>query len=93
MTQTSSGKYNQGELLLSQNGQLIASAALDATLTAGGGIVQLNGVPGGTAGSIYYLSVRAWNSSNPSGTLTRQWYPTAVDLSSASSASVQLSIE
>jgi hypothetical protein len=36
--------------------------------------------------------VRAWSSSNPSGTLTRQWYPDAVDLRSASPANVQVSI-
>jgi hypothetical protein len=36
--------------------------------------------------------VRAWNSSDPSGTVTRQWYPDALDLRSAPSASVQLSI-
>jgi hypothetical protein len=88
----SAGKYDHGELMLSQNGQLIASAPLDAALTAGGGTVQLAGVPGGTPTSVYYVSVRAWNSSDPSGTLTRQWYPDAVDLRSTASANVQLSI-
>lgn len=90
--QSSAGKYDHGELMLSQNGQLVASAPLDAALQAGGGTVQLAGVPGGTPSSLYYLSVRAWNSSDPSGTLTRQWYPDAVDLRSASSANVALSI-
>ncbi|HXY95704.1 MAG TPA: DUF4382 domain-containing protein [Steroidobacteraceae bacterium] len=89
---SSAGKYDHGELMLSQNGQLIASAPIDAALAAGGGTVQLAGVPGGTPTSVYYVSVRAWNSSDPSGTLTRQWYPDAVDLSSASSANVQVSI-
>jgi len=88
----SAGKYDHGELMLSQNGQLIASAPLDAALATGGGTVQLAGVPGGTPTSVYYLSVRAWNSSDPSGTMTRQWYPDAVDLRNAASASVQLSI-
>lgn len=89
---SSAGKYDHGELMLSQNGQLIASAPIDAALTAGGGTVQLSGVPGGTPSSVYYVSVRAWNSSDPAGTLTRQWYPDAVDLRSAASANVQLSI-
>jgi hypothetical protein len=88
----SAGKYDHGELLLSQDGQLIATAALDAALAAGGGTVQLTGVPGGTPTSVYYVSVRAWNSSDPSGTVTRQWYPDAVDLRSAPSANLQLSI-
>ncbi|HET7756248.1 MAG TPA: DUF4382 domain-containing protein, partial [Steroidobacteraceae bacterium] len=56
------GKYDHGELMLSRNGQLIASAPIDAALTAGGGTVQLAGVPGGTPTSVYYVSVRAWSS-------------------------------
>lgn len=89
---SSAGKYDHGELMLSQNGQLIASAPLDAALAAGGGTVQLAGVPAGTPTSVYYVSVRAWNSSDPSGTLARQWYPDAVDLRSAGSANVRVSI-
>ena len=90
---SSAGKYDRGELMLSQNGQLIASAPLDAALKAGGGTVQLAGVPGGTPGSVYYLTVRAWNSSDPAGTLTRQWYSQALDLRSAGSANVSLTID
>jgi hypothetical protein len=86
------GKYNQGELLVSHDGQLIASAALDAALQSGGGTVQI-GVPGGASASLYYLTVRAWSSSDPQGTLTRQWFSTPVDLRSASSASVDLTVE
>lgn len=87
------GKYDHGELMLSQNGQLIASMPLDAALAAGGGTVQLAGIPGGTSGSLYYLTVRAWNSGDPAGTLTRQWYPGAIDLRSALSGSAQLTID
>jgi len=86
----SPGLYLQGELLLSQNGQLIATAPLDAALAAGGGTVQLSGVPGGTPASIYYLGVREWTAD---GTVARQWYPTPVDLRSGTSASVQLSVD
>jgi hypothetical protein len=88
----SAGKYDQGEVMLSQNGQLVASAALDAALKADGGTVTLSGVPGGTPTSLYYVTVRAWSSSDPSGTLTRQWYSTPVDLRSATSASVALTV-
>jgi hypothetical protein len=86
------GKYNQGAVLVTHDGQLVASAALDTVLAGGGGTVQVTGIPGGTAASLYYLTVRAWNSSNPSGTLTRQWYSTPVDLRSASSANAQLTV-
>jgi hypothetical protein len=85
------GKYNQGELLLSNGGQLVASAALN-TVLANGGTVQITSIPGGTPASLYYLTVRAWNSSDPSGTLSRQFYSTPVDLRSASSASAQLPV-
>ena len=87
------GKYDQGEIMLSANGQLVASAALDAALAAGGGTVTLSAVPGGTPGSLYYVTVRAWSSGNPTSVQTRQWYPTAVDLRSASSASVDLTVD
>lgn len=82
---------DRGELLVTHDGQLVASASLNIVLT-GGGTVQVTGIPGGTAASLYYLTVRAWNSSNPSGTVTRQWYSTPVDLRSASSANAQLTI-
>ena len=88
----SATEYDQGVVLLSQNGQLIASAPISAALTAGGGTVQLAGVPGGTASSIYYVTVRAWKASDPAGTLSRQWFSTPVDLRSSSAASVQLDL-
>ena len=86
ITAASPGKYNHGEIMLSHNGQLIASAPIDAALAAGTGTVQLTGVPGGTPASVYYVTVRAWNSSDPAGTLTRQWYPTAVDVQGGSAS-------
>ncbi|HLJ38719.1 MAG TPA: DUF4382 domain-containing protein [Steroidobacteraceae bacterium] len=92
ITPASPGKYDQGEIMLSRNGQLIASAALDAALQAGGGTVTLSAVPGGTSSGLYYLTVRAWSSGNPTAVQTRQWYPAAVDLRSASSASVDLTV-
>jgi hypothetical protein len=93
VTPASPGKYDHGEILLSQNGQLIASAPIDTELAGAGGTVQLSGVPGGTATSVYYVSVRAWNSSDPAGTLTRQWYSAALDLRGAGSASIDLAVD
>lgn len=96
----SPAKYDQGEIMLSQNGQLVASGALDAVLQAGGGTVTLSAVPGGTSSSLYYITVRAWCSGapgstcsgSPAATLARQWYPAPVDLRNASSASVDLTV-
>jgi hypothetical protein len=93
VTEATPGKYNHGEVLVAQNGQLIASAPLDAVLATGnGGTVTVKGVPAATATALYYISVRAWHSSSPGTTLLRQWYPTAVDLRSSTSGSLELTI-
>jgi hypothetical protein len=81
--------YNHGVLLVSHDGQLVASAALDSVIGLGG-TVQVTGIPGGSSASVYDLTVRAWNSST--GAVTRQWYPTPVDLRSAPSANVSLTV-
>jgi hypothetical protein len=90
--QAAGTRNNQGELLLSNNGQLIATASLNNVLAAGGGTVQLTDLPGGSSSSLFYVTVRTWSSSNPSGTVTTQWFDTPVDLRSASSASITLTL-
>jgi hypothetical protein len=93
VTEAAPGKYNHGEVLVAQNGQLVAFAPLDAVLATGnGGTVTVKGVPAETATALYYLSVRVWNSSDPGTTLLRQWYPTPVDLRSSASGSLALTI-
>ena len=84
------GKYDQGELLVSREGQLVAQTALDAVLAAGGRVSA--SVPAGLTTSAYYVSVRVWKSSDPGGTLQRQWYPAAVDLRNTSSGAIALTI-
>jgi hypothetical protein len=81
--------YDHGVLLVSHDGQLVASAPLDSVIGLGG-TVQVTGIPGGSSASLYDLTIRAWNSST--GAVTRQWYPTPVDLRSASSANVRLTV-
>jgi hypothetical protein len=93
ITQATAGKYDHGELLLGHDGTLIASAPLDTALTQGaGGTVTVNGVPSGTGAALYYVTVRVWSSTAPSGTLHRQSYPTAIDLRGSTSGSAQLTI-
>jgi uncharacterized protein DUF4382 len=92
------GKYNNGELILSQNGAIIAVMPLGATLDQSSGSVTLSGVPGGTssqalATGLYDLSAWVWSSSNPSGTLSRQSSPKSVDLRSGKATGVTISIE
>jgi Domain of unknown function (DUF4382) len=85
------GKYNQGELLLSYAGTLVATASLNGVI-ASGGTVTLTGVPAETATSFYYATVRAWNSSDPSGSVLIQSFPTAVDLTGSASGSIDLAV-
>jgi len=91
ITPATAGKYDQGELLVSHDGTLAGWVALDAVLASGGTVSAI--VPAGTSSSLYYVSVRVWSSRNPSGTLSRQWFPAAVDLRSATSGSVSLTID
>jgi Domain of unknown function (DUF4382) len=85
------GKYNQGELLLSYAGTLVATASLNGVI-ASGGTVTVTGVPAETPTSLYYATVRAWNSSDPTGSLLVQSFPAAVDLTGSASSSVQLAV-
>jgi Domain of unknown function (DUF4382) len=89
---TSPGKYDQGELLVSHNGTLVATASLDAALAGAGGSVTVSGLPAETADAVYYVSVRAWNSSDPAGTLQRQWYPSVIDMTGSSRGAIVLTV-
>jgi hypothetical protein len=88
----SAANFDQGQLLVSHEGMLVASVPLDTVLSKGGGTVAAT-VPAGTPSSFYYLSVRVWNSSNPANTLSRQSFPSALDLRSSSSATVPVTID
>jgi hypothetical protein len=89
---TTPGKYDQGQLLLSHNGALVAAASLDAVLTQGtGGIVTVPGLPTGTPDAVYYATVRAWKSTDP-GSVQRQSYPQVIDLRTSTSAKTALTV-
>lgn len=98
--QGTANKYDQGDIIISHDGAIVASAALDTILTRTGfGSVVLTGIPsgGGTAGiynpALYYVSVRAWNSANPAGTLVRETYPAPLDLRSSFLGTYSLTID
>ena len=93
VSEATPGKYDHGEVLVSHNGQLVATAPLDAVFASGtSGTVKVSGVPAKTPAALYYLSVRAWNSSDPSTTLQRQWYPAPLDLRTSGSGSSALTV-
>ena len=93
------GKYDRGELLLTQNGALIAMAPLDSYLGAAQSSATLfSSVPGDSGGSVaktnqYSAEAWVWNSSDPSGTLSRQPVSSVIDLSGGSASGVTITIE
>ena len=97
--QSTPGKYDSGQLILSHGGAIVATAPLDSILKAsGGGILTLTGLPGGTAGAIYTpaqysVSVRTWSSADPVKSLNREIYPTIADLSGSTLSSYSLVID
>jgi hypothetical protein len=96
VTQATAGKYDQGEIIVTHDGAVIETAPLDTALT-GGGTVTIHGMPGGSSGSsfssaLYYLSVRVWKSTDPAGTVNRQWYSSPVDLRSGSATGISLTV-
>jgi hypothetical protein len=93
VTQATAGKYDQGQVIVTRDGAVIGTAPLDTALT-GGGTVTINGLPGGNSFSsaLYDLSVRVWKSTDPAGTLSRQWFSSPVDLRRGSATGVALTI-
>jgi hypothetical protein len=93
------GKYNAGQLLISRGGAIVATTALDTVLAqAGGGIVALDGLPGGSsstsfAAGLYDVSVRTWNTADPAGTLNRETYPAPADLRNGSVSGYSIKID
>ncbi|MGH8218610.1 MAG: DUF4382 domain-containing protein [Steroidobacteraceae bacterium] len=99
VTVAAPGKYDRGELLLTQNGALVAVAPLDAYLgTAQSAAALFSSVPGDGGGSAsntnqYGAEAWVWNSSDPAGTLSRQPASSVIDLSSGNASGVTIAIE
>jgi hypothetical protein len=100
VSQTTPNKYDKGYVIISHDGAVVATAALDTALTnSAASTLAISGLPGGatTTGTLdsalYYVSVRVWKSSNPAGTLNRETYPTALDLRTGTGISYSLQID
>jgi hypothetical protein len=88
------GKYDKGELILTQGGSLVAVTPLDSYLgTAQSSATLFSNVPGGTGSSPYYAEAWVWNSANPSSTLSRQPYSSSINLTGGSASGVAISIQ
>ena len=93
------GKYDHGELIVSHDGAIVQTVAIDSALTQNGGAtLQILGIPGGGSASsfdnaVYYVSTRAWNSSDPVHTLQRQSFTSPVDLSAGSVTGLSVNVD
>jgi hypothetical protein len=99
ISKTSATKYNKGQLIISHDGAIVATATLDALLIAQSttSSLTISGIPGfGSAGQfadgLYYVSVRAWNTSDPTNSLNREIYPTPLDLRTVALTTYSLNI-
>jgi hypothetical protein len=93
LTLTTPGKYNAGQLLVSQNGTLVATVPLPAGFGSGTASVAVSGLPAEIPSALYLVSVRLWNTGDPTGSLQRQWSDEAVDLRSATSGSITFAVD
>jgi hypothetical protein len=99
ISKSSSTQYNKGELILSHDGAIVQTFALDSALAqSANAILTISGLPGGGvsgtfADGLYYVSVRVWNSGNPTGTLKREIYPAPLDLRTGALSTYQLNID
>ncbi len=91
--------FNKGYLIVSHDGSIVATAALDTALARSGtSTLTISGLPAGTSSqgtadsALYYVSVRVWNSASPTTTLVREIYPTALDLRSSTNVAYSLTI-
>jgi hypothetical protein len=92
ISQTTPGKYNSGEVLVSSNGTLVGSAPLGTGFSSGTASVTVSGLPAQLSSAAYYVTVRAWNSSDPA-VVTRQWSDQLVDMRAATSGSVSINLD
>jgi len=92
VTQGTPGVYDSGQLLVSHEGQLIATAPLNPLFTQPSPVViNVSGMPAQTSSALYYVSVQVWLASNPAS-LKIESSPTPVDLRGSTSGSIQLTV-
>jgi hypothetical protein len=97
-----SNTYDKGYLILSHDGAVVSTVALDTLLaqSSSAGSLGVSGIPVGSStvlatdsSALYDVSVRVWNSANPSGTVKREIYPSSLDLRSTVTAVYSLKID
>jgi hypothetical protein len=95
---TNPQSFDHAQLFLTRGGALVAATPLDGYLGSAQGTLTLNAVaPGGSSAAgfapgVYQAEVWAWNSANPTGTLTRLPSASVIDMSAGNASGVALTI-
>jgi len=94
---TSRDEYDSGFVTVSSGNRLVETAGIAAILPGGGGSITITNLPSGTAlvsgaGVPYQVAVRAWNSSNPNGTITRTAGPNSVSFGNGATGSIAIQL-
>jgi hypothetical protein len=95
---TTSGQYDSGFAVISSGGRLVETADVSALLRAGGGTATVGGLPAGSAlvpgaGVPYQAAIRAWNSSDPAGTLVRASAAASTSLGDAGTGAITIQLQ
>jgi hypothetical protein len=94
---TTPGRYDKGVLIVTHDGGLISTSPLDSLLAQASGTVNISAIPGGSDTAafdrgVYYAEAWVWNSSDPTGTFTRQPAAALVDLRAVSAGTLTQTI-
>jgi hypothetical protein len=95
---TASGaSLDTGFITVSSGGRIVDTTDISRLLQAGGGTATISGIPAGSTlapsgGPAYQLSVRAWNTSNPTGTITRSAASSSINLGNSAVASAAIQV-
>jgi hypothetical protein len=97
VTVTTPGQYDKGALVLTHDGSIITSASLDALLGQATGTATLGSIPSGDGSTAfpagtYSVEAWVWNSTDATGTFSRQPATGLIDLRSATTAAAALTI-
>ena len=95
---TTPGRYDNGMLVVTHDGGVVATSSLTSLLAQASGTVNVSGIPGGSAGTafdrgVYYAEAWVWNSSDPTGTFSRQPGAASVDLRAINSGTLTQTID
>ncbi|MGA3156905.1 MAG: DUF4382 domain-containing protein [Steroidobacteraceae bacterium] len=93
VTFTTAGEYDSGFVVISHNGQVID--AVDLTTLASGSPTSVSFtdlLPSENADATYDVTVRTWNSADPTTTLVRTAATTQVDLRASTAQSLSIAV-